>query len=377
MKIEEFTLERYQSLYENEVSINLTESGVHPFTLRELLTPEELECVIDVRLGYGWTNGSPSLREAISQYYPGTTADNILVTNGSAESNFLHTWTRLEPGDEVVVMVPNYLQIWGIARSMDCQVKTFGLDETRNWAPNLDELREKVTQQTKAIIVCNPNNPTGAVLSRADMETIVEIADSHDAFVYADEVYKGVELDGPESPSFRDISPRATVASGLSKALAHPGLRIGWLVGSEEFIADAWLRNDYTTITTSPLCEAVAEIILEPARREEILERNRSMLRTNLTVLEDWISRQDGRFSLVPPKAGGMSFLRYNLTADGKTVNSTELADWMRINKSLLIVAGDVYGLDGHIRLGIGEEKQRLAAGLELFAEGIGEMGLK
>ncbi|MEM9408793.1 MAG: aminotransferase class I/II-fold pyridoxal phosphate-dependent enzyme [Acidobacteriota bacterium] len=371
MYIEEFALERYQSLYENEVDINLTESGVHPYTMRELLTQDELEEVLDVRLGYGWTNGNPALREAIAQYYPGATADNVLVTNGSAESNFLHTWTRLEPGDEVVVMVPNYLQIWGIARSMDCQVKSFSLDESQDWAPNLDELRSKVTDATRLIVVCNPNNPTGAVMARDDMEAIAEIAAEHDADIYSDEVYKGVELEGPEGPSFRDVTARATVASGLSKALAHPGLRIGWLVGSEEFIAQAWRRNDYTTITTSPLSEAIATIILQPERREQILERNRTLLRQNLGVLQDWIAGQGGRFSLIPPKAGGMTFLGYDLEHEGQQVNSTRLSEWLRVNESLLVVAGDVYGLDGHLRLGIGEEPETFKAGLERLARGV------
>lgn len=371
MYIEEFALERYQSLYENDVDINLTESGVHPYTLRELLTPDELDRILDVRLGYGWTNGDPELRAAIAQYYPGATPDNVLVTNGSAESNFLHTWTRLDPGDEVVVMVPNYLQIWGIARSMDCEVKTFSLDEERGWAPDLDELREKVTPATRLIVVCNPNNPTGAVLSRREMEAIAEIAEANDAHIYSDEVYKGVELEGPEGPSFRDITERATVASGLSKALAHPGLRIGWLVGSEDLIAQAWRRNDYTTITTSPLCEEVARIILEPERRERILERNRKLLRRNLAALEGWIDDQGGRFSLIPPKAGGMTFLSYDLEHDGRQVNSTRLAEWLRVHESLLVVAGDVYGLDGHLRLGIGEELETFRAGLERLTRGV------
>ncbi len=373
MKIEEFTLERYQSLWENKVEINLTESGVHPYTLRELLTDDEIERVLDIRLGYGWTNGSPELRERIASRYPGATRKNVLVTNGSAESNFVHTWSMLEPGDEVAVMLPNYLQIWGLARSLGCEVKPFHLDPARNWAPDLDELERVVTPQTKLVCICHPNNPTGALLEQEEMERIVEIAEAHDARIYADEVYKGVELDGRERPSFREITPEATVASGLSKALAHPGLRIGWLVGSEETIAKAWHHNDYTTIAASPLCQAVAEIILEPSRREAILERNRSMLRENLGLLEDWVARQNGRFHLVPPQAGGMAFLRYDF---GVPVNSTKLAEWMRTERSLLIVPGDAYGLDGFIRLGIGEEHAKLEDGLARLESGLAEADL-
>ncbi|TPN90021.1 aspartate aminotransferase, partial [Mesorhizobium sp. B1-1-5] len=89
MQIEEFTLERIQSLYENIVEYNLSDSGVHPYSLNELLSPEEREKVLAAELGYGWTNGAVVLREAIAATYKNRTADEVMVTNGSAEANFL------------------------------------------------------------------------------------------------------------------------------------------------------------------------------------------------------------------------------------------------------------------------------------------------
>ena len=88
MRIETFELERLQSIWENRVDFNLTESGLHPYSLRELLKDEEIDQVLDLRLGYGWTNGEPSLRQAISAHYASTTPEEILVTCGSAEANF-------------------------------------------------------------------------------------------------------------------------------------------------------------------------------------------------------------------------------------------------------------------------------------------------
>ena len=171
MKIEEFALERYQSLYENEVEINLTESGVHPYTLRELLSAEELERILDVRLGYGWTNGDPDLRAAIASYYPG---HDDRQRAGDQRLGRVELPLRLDGSSSRATRssswVPNYLQIWGVARSMGCTVKTFPLDESRDWAPDLDELRRQVTPATRVIAVCHPNNPTGAVLRREEME---------------------------------------------------------------------------------------------------------------------------------------------------------------------------------------------------------------
>ena len=365
MKIEEFELERLQSLWENEVEINLTESGVHPFTLKELLTPDEISDLLDLRLTYGWTNGSPDLRDSIRQYYPGTSREQILVTNGSAEANFLAMWTLLESGDEIALMLPNYMQIWGLARSLGVEVRPFHLrSDGRRWKLDLEELERAVTPKTKAIVVCNPNNPTGATLEEAEMDRIVELADSVGAYVYADEVYKGVELDGVDRPSFFGRSDRVAVASGLSKALAHPGLRIGWLVGPEALIADAWHRNDYTTITTSVLSEKVAEKILQPETRQRILQRNRGMLRHNLDVLERWIAERPDKFSLVAPEAGGMAFLQYTYE-----IGSTELSTRLREERSVFVLPGDVYGMDRHLRLGIGEEAEVLSRGLRILGE--------
>lgn len=369
MQIEEFQLERLQSIWENRVRHNLTESGIHPYTLRELLTPEEIEGLLDVRLGYGWTNGEPGLRDAICARYPGAGPERVLVTNGSAEANFLAMWTLLEPGDEIVLMLPNYMQIWGIARSLGVEVKAFRLQEENAWAPDIEELREQVSERTKVIAVCDPNNPTGAVLSPDHMAAIIEAADRVGAYVYADEVYKGAELDGQERPSFFGLYDRVVVAAGLSKALAHPGLRIGWLVGPEDFIAAAWHRNDYTTITTAALSEYVATLILQPERRRKILERNRGFLNENLDRLVRWIDEHPDLLSFVPPAAGGMAFLRYQLS-----VNSSELARYLRDEKSLLVLPGDVYGMDHYIRIGIGERASHFAEGLALLEEGLEEL---
>jgi aspartate/methionine/tyrosine aminotransferase len=123
MQIEIFELERVQSLWENRVEYNLTESGVHPYTLSELLGGDAAAELANVRLGYGQTNGSIPLREAIAALYPGAGSDNVLVTNGSAEANFVATWSALDAGDEIVYMVPNYLQIRGISRAMGVTVR--------------------------------------------------------------------------------------------------------------------------------------------------------------------------------------------------------------------------------------------------------------
>jgi aspartate/methionine/tyrosine aminotransferase len=369
MQIETFDLERNQSLYENTVKYNLTESGIHPYTLRELLTEEQQQEVLDLRLGYGQTNGAAELRSTLASYYPGCNEDNIIVTNGSAEANFVAFWSLLEPGDEVAMMLPNYQLLYGLARGLGCTVKPFHLREDRDWAPDLDELESQLSDKTRVIAVCHPNNPTGAVLSAADMQRIVDLAAARDCYILADEIYAGSELDGVETPSFLSLYPKTIVASGLAKSLSHPGLRIGWLAGPREVIDGAWHHHDYTTISTGIISQYVANVILQPEKRLEIFNRGRDLLRTNVPIVQRWVEARAENFRLIPPRAGGMAFMGYKLD-----INSSELVTRLRLEKSVLIVAGDSFGMDNYLRLGIGGETDVLVAGLELIDEFVSEL---
>ncbi len=364
MKFETFELERIQSLYENTVEYNLTESGIHPFTPRELLSETEIETLLDQRLGYGQTNGSIQLRETISQHYSGAGIDNILVTNGSAESNFTFAWSNIRANDEVVVMLPNYMQIWGIARYLGADVKPFYLKEDLNWAPDIEELNQLVSPRTKLICLCNPNNPTGSVLSANAMDAIVEIAKGADAMLHVDEIYRGAELEGDETPSFYGLYDNTVVTMSLSKSYSLPGLRMGWLVGSAALMEKAWAYHDYTSISTTIMSQYMATLVMQPERRKKILSRGRSMLRDNLAAFQEWVDSHLDLFDFIPPRAGGMAFMRYNMA-----INSTDLSDKLRRDKSVFIIPGDCFGMDHYLRIGIGGEKAHLLAGLNLIDE--------
>ncbi len=364
MKIETFELERRQSLWENLVEFNLTESGIHPFTLEELLNPDQLKELNNIRIGYGQTNGSIGLRDAVSTLYPTSSRDNILVTNGSAEANFISIWSILEKDDNYVLMLPNYMQTWGLAQSFGAKVKPFYLEEELNWQPDLEELKSVISKDTKLISVCNPNNPTGSILNDEAVDCIIDLAKDADAFIHSDEVYRGAELDGNEIATFYGKYDKVLAVAGLSKAYSLPGLRMGWIVAPEDVTAKAWAYHDYTTISPSVLSQQIAEWALQPAKREMILSRNRKLLNENLEFFLDWVETRKHLFSFIPQKAGAMSFIHYNLD-----INSTELTERLRKDKSLLIVAGDCFGMDGYLRIGIGSEKDYLLKGLERFEE--------
>ena len=369
MKIEYFKMERMQSQYEFMVDFNLSESGVHPLSFKELLPQEQLEEILNTPLGYLQTNGTKELREKVCALYPGSNFEDVMITTGSIEANYLLAWSQVEPGDEVLFMIPNYMQLWGLMRAFGANVRTFALKEELDWNPDLDELKSMVTPKTKIICVTNPNNPTGSRMSQEAQETILDIAEKNDAWVFADEVYQGAELDRQITPSFRGSYKKVVVSNGLSKAYGLPGLRMGWMVGPEGFAHQVWPYHDYTTISISAVSDRLARIALTPEHRDKILERTRTILNDNIGTVMSWLKKHETWFRCVPPDAGAILFPRYNMD-----INSTELVDRIRKTKSVLICPGDHFEMDRYLRIGYGEEPETLKKALHLIEEAINEL---
>jgi len=130
-----FLMERMMSHFEQGVDFNLSESGVHPATLAELIGDDAgfVGRLLATELNYPHVNGIPELRERIAALYPGAGPENVLVTVGAAEANYITTITLAGPGDTVAVMLPNYMQVWGIAQNLAMRVRSFHLDESARW----------------------------------------------------------------------------------------------------------------------------------------------------------------------------------------------------------------------------------------------------
>lgn len=360
MKLNPFEMERWQSTWEHRVRFNLSESGVHPMTPLELLElagadPREL---LGHRLGYNQSNGSDELRERIAALY-GAEPGNVLVGNGGAESNYVTAWSLLEPDDAVVMEVPNYMQLWGLAEAFGGEVRSFPLLEDRGWAPDLERLAERAAG-ARAIIVTNPNNPTGAILSEEEMDEIVRIAERAGAWLIADEIYTGAELDGRPTASFWGRYERLIVTAGLSKAYGLPGLRVGWVVGPADFIRRLWSYKDYTSIAPGTLSDLCARLALRPDVRAKIGARTREILNENLPALTEWLGRRPETFDFTPPRAGAICYTRYNLD-----IGSSELARRLKDEQDVLIVPGDHFRMDGFMRIGFGPPRAELLEALE------------
>ena len=355
-----FLMERMQSTWENLVDYDMSESGVRPLTLRELVDMGfDLDAVLDQPLGYSQSNGTIELRERIAAIYPGATIDHIEVTNGTSEANYLIALSQLRPGDEVAMELPNYMQVPGVARSLGATVRTFQLRQEAGWEPDWEQFEAAVTPRTRLLYLSNPNNPTGSILSHDAMRRIVERCERSGTWILADEVYLGAEIDRARTVSFWGTSDRVIVTSGLSKAYGIPGVRIGWLVGPPELVAECWSQHDYITIGPNKLSDRVARVAVEHANRERCYARTSLILRHNLPIAREWIGGFGGRLTWHEPQAGAIALVRYD-----SDTPSLEIAERVRVNQSTLIVPGMHVGLEGFLRIWLGGHDEFLREGL-------------
>lgn len=375
MRLETFALERFQSIWEHRVPWNLSESGVHPLTVAELLQGDpQRDALLDTLLGYPQTNGTIELRTAIASLYAGATPDHVQVTNGGSEANCILLLQLIEPGDEVVIATPNYMQAHGLARGLGAVVRDWPLAYLEGpadprWTVDLAALEALVTPATRAIVFSNPNNPTGLRLDAAALDAICAIAARHGAWVIGDEIYRGAERDAVDTPSVWGRYERAVVSSGLSKAYGLPGLRIGWIAGPPDLVASLWAVHDYTSIAPGAVNDRLARVALQVDRRQHLLARTRGIVRANYPIVRRWLQAQDG-FTHAAPDAGAIVFARYR-----HGLPSAELAERIRTEAGVLVLPGHFFEMEGHLRIGFGSDPEYLTAALNRISEVLRSLG--
>jgi aspartate/methionine/tyrosine aminotransferase len=380
MKIERFEMERFQCLYENEVEFNLSESGVLPLSLGELVPGAAGRAALDaLRLKYPYSSGRRELRANIARFYGGADPESVTVTNGGSEANYVALWGLVEKGARVAFMLPNYLQGLGLARAYGRRADTFRLvmdleaEGGPRWRLDQDSLARAIKPDTRVVMVTNPNNPAGSVLDEAEMDAIVAAARRVRAWLVCDEIYRGAETAGPLTPTFWGRYEKVVITSGLSKAFGLPGLRTGWIVAPPALIRRLCEYHDYLTLTPSFLSEHLADLVMRPRRRDAILRRTRRILRENLPVLEEWIVSHADVFDYIPPRAGAIALLRYHLPIAPET-----LLHRLRRERSVLITPGPHFGIGRYLRIGYGYDAKKLAGGLReisLFLRGLRRRG--
>ncbi|MFQ5979411.1 MAG: aminotransferase class I/II-fold pyridoxal phosphate-dependent enzyme [Candidatus Heimdallarchaeota archaeon] len=364
MKVEPFLVERFMNSYEHQVKLNLAETCMDPFVLGDFLafldTPDFFEELKAEQLTYGHIEGSPNLRQGIANLYDHQTPDNILLAGGAIGANFLVFYSLVEPGNTVISIQPAYQQLFSVARSFGAEVKLATLRPENRWLPSLAELSELVDSKTKLIVINNPHNPTGSLISTSLLNDICGVARDAGAYLLCDEVYRGLYINpGDFVSSAVDLSERAIVTGSFSKAFSLSGLRLGWIAATERVIEDCVHHRDYNTISNGLIDDALASLAVANAQR--IYQRNLELLRRNHQILSQWI-REEPLIDWVAPRAGSVAFLQYHLK-----IPSEELCKRLIREHSTLLVPGSCFEMDGYLRIGYGCKTETLKAGLDRF----------
>ncbi|KPK76962.1 MAG: hypothetical protein AMJ79_04880 [Phycisphaerae bacterium SM23_30] len=360
MKMEVFAMERAMSTWENLVDYDISESGVKPVCLRDLVEMGfDLEKMMDEPLGYSQANGTIQLREILAQQYPGAGIDNIEVTNGTSEANYVLAITLLGQGDEFALAIPNYMQLEGVAKAVGAKVNKFSLQHDKNWQIDWGEFESAVNPNTRLVYITRPSNPTGSILSEASVERILKRCEEMDAYLISDEVYIGSEIDVARTKTCWGMSDKVIVTSGLSKAYGIPGIRIGWLVGPEKLVAECWSQHDYITIGPNILSDALARVAVTAENREKLYARTCQAIKSNLPVYRQWIKEFDGLLEFNEPAAGAFCFIKYHSDVPSQKISEKIIAE-----QSTLIAPGSHFGMEGFLRLWLGGEPDFIKRGL-------------
>jgi aspartate/methionine/tyrosine aminotransferase len=370
VRIEPFQLERWMTKYEVKVKWDIAESGIYPMSLREILdllpTAEretELDRLLNLRLGYSEACGSAELRSLLAGTYENTSPDEILVTTGAIEANFLLLNELLSAGDRVVAVSPAYQQLHSVAKAIGCDVALWTLRDDGGFHFDLDDLRALATPGTRMIVINTPHNPTGAMLSEQDLREIYALAEEIDAWVLSDEAYRWLDLPGspPLAPPMRNLGPRAISTGTFSKPFGLPGLRIGWIAAPEDVVRRCWGLRDYISLSPGKLNDALA--VLAFRHRNQIVERTRQIVAENLPFAECWFAENEDLVSWTPPRGGILALMKYQLD-----LPSLEVANLLAEDYSVMLAPGSAFGYEGYLRIGVGNSPAIFAEGLRQTA---------
>ena len=348
MRISPFKVEEWMNRYEEGALYDLTTTCIKPMTVNEIYSfsqENELSQIFNKPLDYGCITGSDRLKSAICTLYENQNLNNITVTHGAIGANQLIYLSILEPGDEVISIVPTYQQHYSIPESIGANVKLYFLKEENDWIPDTSELAQMISSKTKLLCLNNPNNPTGAVIPGRILEEIVEIAKTNKVWILSDEAYRGLNLIGkPYSQSVADLYEKGISVGSMSKTYSLPGLRVGWIAAREDLINEVNHQRQYNTISVGGLDDYFAAVALE--NRNLIQERNFNILRTGHGILSDWL-KNESLVKCVIPNGGTTALVRYE-----KDIPSRTLCRKLQNRTGVALLPGETMEMEGYVRIG-------------------------
>ena len=312
---------------------------------------EKLESSVDGALGYCDLKGMKAAREAIAAYHGslgvrGVTPDDIYITNGVSEAAYLAVTALCGDGDEILMPSPCYSLWVNMVKLTGGRPVFYDCDERADWQPDLKSVRASITPKTKALLIINPNNPTGAVYDRKTVEELYKIAKEHDLVILSDEIYDRLLLDGVCHTPTASLGDDVLTLSfnGLSKSHCLCGFRCGWMALSGPADKKRELNTALTTLTSIRLCSnALMQLIIPTALEDSAYTRSMVLsgegrVAVQSKVAYEELSRIDG-IEVVKNRAAFYLFPRLELERFGFE-SDKDFAMQLLEAKNILVVAG-------------------------------------
>ena len=279
-----------------------------PESIRHALEGRAAEAV-----AYCDFQGMPAAREAICAYakskgIEGVEPDDIFIGNGVSEVVSFALLPLLNPGDEVLIPTPNYTLWSNTIRLAGAMPVYYRCDEAAGWNPDVSDIRSKISSRTRALVIINPNNPTGVLYDTQVLRDMLTVAREHNLVVFSDEIYDRLVMDGLEHVSTAALAPDLTVVTmnGLSKSHSLCGYRCGWMIISGPRAKTELYRSGIVQLTSMRLCSnALAQLVI-PAALED-METPASMVRPGGRIYE----QREATISVLS-QVEGLSFVRNN-----------------------------------------------------------------
>lgn len=357
---ERLQIEEWFDKYQYKVECNIGESGIKSQTMNDLGID-----LGNIVLRYGHHSGAPELREMIARDYPGLSKDNIAVTTGAAEAIFAIVASLVGPNDQVLVEHPNFPSLYMIPTSLERDVQLYKLSFEEKFKLDFEKLKRQIGPRTKLVMLCRPNNPTGAVISTNELEKVIEIIEASNAYLLVDETYRELHFGVPSVPA-ASLSPKVISVSTMSKAYGVPGIRIGWVAAAPNIIDFVRVVREQVTICNSIIGEKIAFEILR--RKETLLPKWRQLLIDNLTYLKSWINDRTD-LEWVIPQAGVVGFPKLI-----GNVTSLSLCTLLAEKYKTFVVPGNCFQMPDYFRIGYGIEAQDLQEGLKRLGQALTEV---
>jgi aspartate/methionine/tyrosine aminotransferase len=343
------------------IRYNLASSTGPVWTFAELvaLDVRRLTAALEgLKVSYVPPEGTKELRQAIGLLHD-VSPDWVVVTTGASEALSALYCLTAEPGASIALPNPGFPAFATMARAWGLDVTTYELDRTRQFTQTANLVLTAVNDNTRLVVVNSPHNPTGSVMSTAEVARLAGLLAERGIPLVVDEVYHPLYF-GPAMPSVASFA-NTIVVSDLSKALSLSGLRIGWLIDRDAHRRERLVNlRSYFTVSGSPITEAIAVHAL--AHRRPILTRLEVVTRSNLALLDEFMERQQSRFGWVRPCGGTIAF---PWRLDGR--DARPMCETLA-RAGVLLAPGDCFEAPAHFRIGFAAQAAGFQEALEIAA---------